>query len=130
MSAGEPRMALQRFEALAQAYGAAFSRWPAEEREPARRLAASDRAAAAVLARAAGLDRALALSLAPTPGSALVGRAMASAEGVRRRAWRWLTGAGIGVAPAGATAAGVAAGALLGPAAWAPAAPAAAPLHH
>jgi hypothetical protein len=118
---------LERFEALAGAYGGSLARWPTDERTAAERLAAMDPAAAALLEDARRLDAALALAPAPAPGAALVGRIILDASRrTSRRLWRWLAGAGVGAALAGACAAGVAAGALLAPAAWTPTASAAA----
>ncbi|HZZ36303.1 MAG TPA: hypothetical protein VFE03_11290 [Caulobacteraceae bacterium] len=112
-------MSLERFEALAGAYGGSLARWPADVRDAAERLAAMDPAAAALLDSAARLDAALALAPAASPGAALVGRIILDASRrTSRRLWRWLAGAGVGAALAGACAAGVAAGALLAPAAW------------
>jgi hypothetical protein len=49
-------MNLQRFEALALAYGADIARWPGAEQDSARQLAAQDTRARAALARSARLD--------------------------------------------------------------------------
>lgn len=108
-------MTPERFAALAEAYGGDLARWPEPEREAARALRLRDPACEAVIAHAAALDAALAMASVPAPGAALVGRVIAAAA--ERPAWRvsgpwrWLTGAAL----AGACAAGLLTGALVGP---------------
>lgn len=108
-------MTKERFQALAEAYGAEIAGWPAEYRDDAALLAAADSAfAQAVLAREAQLDAALdALPRVPA-SAALVERILASAPAPRRR-WRlWLAPAGLGAALAGVAAAGLLVGVQLG----------------
>lgn len=62
-------MTLERFDALAQAWGGDIARWPEAERAAAAMLAARAPQAAAALAQAAALDAALA-DLDATPGPA------------------------------------------------------------
>lgn len=100
---------LDRFAALADAYGGAVSRWPADRRAAAERLARTPEGAA-ILARAAALDARLDEWSLPLPSPALTARIAAGGtatwSGARLGPWlRWWPG--IGVA---ATLAGVAAG--------------------
>jgi hypothetical protein len=116
-------MDLERFEALAGAYGGDIGRWPAGERAAASALAAPEPArTAAILSAEAGLDARLAAFAVRSPGAALVGAVLRSAEtagaDASRRLWRWLTGAGVGVALAASAAGGVAVGAFLIPTEW------------
>ena len=115
-------MDLDRFEALAGAYGGEIGRWPQDEREAARRLAGSGGLAAAVLAREAALDAALSQGPVLAPRAALMGVVLGAAPkeigAASRRLWRWLTGAGVSAALAGACAAGVLVGAYVVPAEW------------
>ena len=108
-------MTKERFQALAEAYGAAIAGWPAAVREEAALLAAADPAfAQAVLARELQLDAALDALPRATASAALLERILASAPSPRRR-WRlWLAPAGLGAALAGAAAAGLLLGVQLG----------------
>jgi hypothetical protein len=116
-------MDLDRFEALAGAYGGDIGRWPLDDREAARRLAAAGGPAAAILAREAAFDSTLSQGHALAPRAALMGAVLSAAPREIGRAshkiWRWLTGAGVGAALAGACAAGVLVGAYVVPAEWA-----------
>lgn len=107
-------MTKERFQALAEAYGAEIANWPVADREEAALLAAADPAfAQAVLTRESLLDAALdALPRLPV-SAALYERVLASAP-VPRRRWRlWLAPAGLGAALAGAAAAGLLVGVQL-----------------
>jgi hypothetical protein len=112
------RMTAERFEALTAAFGADPSHWPPAERDAAWAFATQHDEASAIVQRAAALDRALDAPPRPDPSPPLLARVIAAAPLARsaRRAWRWLTGAGIGVGLAAACAAGVAVGALYSPA--------------
>ena len=93
-------MELDRFKALAAAYGGRPVRWPAAERAAAEALMArSPEACAAVLDEAAGLDDVLDSWHAPPPSADLRATVLAAAPkaGVRRpRLWEaWLPGAGL-----------------------------------
>jgi hypothetical protein len=104
----------ERFQALAEAYGAQIANWPAALREDAALLAAADPTfAQAVLAREAELDSALdALPRISAPAP-LYERILANAPAPRRR-WRlWLAPAGLGAALAGVAAAGLLVGVQL-----------------
>jgi hypothetical protein len=106
-------MTPERFNILAQAYGADLRRWPENERASARQWAdANEALAAAALAQAAALDGLLAgYTLAP-PAPALSRRIVAAMPG-SQKLWRqarlWWSGVGL----AGAGLAGLAAGALV-----------------
>lgn len=107
-------MTPERFETLADAYGADVARWPAVEREPAAVLMAADPAwAQAVLARAGDLDALLAGYQLPGGASGLADRIVAAAPKPRPRWVGWLLPAGMGVGLATACAAGVLLGAQL-----------------
>jgi len=100
-------MAVERFQALAEAYGGTIDRWPIETRAAARR-AASNPLCRAILAEAASLDALLEQWKDPVPTHGLVERIVSSAPiwmrrmRVRRRIW-W-SGIGIAAALAGALA--------------------------
>lgn len=68
-----------RFETLLEAYGANFSRWPADEREAAAAFAAQSAEAADALAEARALDAALEPARAVPDTSALAARILAGA---------------------------------------------------
>ena len=108
-------MTKERFQALAEAYGAAIAGWPAELREEAALFAAADPAfAQAVLTRESQLDAALDALPRATASAALYERILATAPSPRRR-WRlWLAPAGLGAALAGVAAAGLLVGVQLG----------------
>jgi hypothetical protein len=97
-------MTRERFEALAEAYGADIRRWPAAEREMAALLAAAEPGfCRAVLARSEELDMALD-AWRPMPASHdLRERVIAQAPRERRGfglAWIWKAGLGAGLAAA------------------------------
>jgi hypothetical protein len=105
-------MDAERFEVLAQAYGADLRRWPAEAREPARALLAAFPGLQSVLAEADALDAALDAWRVEAP-PALRDKVLAAAPKPRRRGFGlglWLSGAGFAAA---ATAAGAVAGVAL-----------------
>ncbi|HEY4585659.1 MAG TPA: hypothetical protein VIG84_04645 [Brevundimonas sp.] len=109
-------MNLERFEHLADAYGADLRRWPEAEREAARRLLAADPRAGRVLDAADVLDAFLDKAPRPAPSYALRERVIADAAGARlgrgRGLWgpfAWMSGAGW----AAAACAGVAFGMVL-----------------
>lgn len=108
-------MTKERFQALAEAYGAEIAGWPAEVREEAALLATADPAfAQAVLARESMLDAALDALPRAIASADLYARIVASAPAPRRR-WRlWLAPAGLGAALAGVAAAGLLVGVQLG----------------
>ena len=76
-------MDLERFEHLADAYGADLRRWPEAEREAARRLLAADPRAGRVLDAADVLDAFLDKAPRPAPSYALRERVIADAAGGR-----------------------------------------------
>ena len=109
-------MTPERFETLADAYGADLARWPPAERAEAERWLAQTPGAAAVLLRARRLDEALA-SFEIGPVSADLQRrivtALLSRRALAARLGGWVSGLGaVGVLGAGA-AAGAAAMALV-----------------
>ncbi len=111
-------MTEERFRALAEAYGGDIRRWPAAERAAAQTwLAQAGEAAEGLLREAADLDHLLWSSPTLTARAdftrAIVDLAPAMRAG--RRLWAWLTGAGVGVALAGATAAGFLVAGLFAP---------------
>ncbi len=92
-------MTVEEFGALAAAWGADITRWPAGVQECAEALAAVSPSAAALLVDAGRLDRAIASArpvVAPARSDALVGRvatalAAETAERTVRSRWRtWL----------------------------------------
>ena len=109
-------MTLDRFEYLADAYGADLRRWPEAEREAARRLMAADPRAGVVLSEADLLDVLLDAAPRSAPSHVLRERVIASAAGARLGQGRrglgplaWMSGAGW----AAAACAGVAFGMVL-----------------
>ncbi len=69
----------ERFEHLLAAYGADFSRWPAEERAAAAVFAAeSASTVSASIDEAAALDRALAAAAVDAPSAGLTARVLAA----------------------------------------------------
>lgn len=109
-------MNLERFEQLADAYGADLRRWPEGEREAARRLTAVDPRAADLLAEADVLDALLDAAPRAAPSHALRERVIADAAsaglgrgGRKLGVLAWLSGAGW----AAAACAGVAFGVVL-----------------
>ena len=116
MSDPQAALDLERFAALAEAYGSAIERWPIEERDAARAMAGSA-PARAILARQQALDRVLDTYRVPEPSSALSGRVLAEADrrvGRRNAGRRWWAGLGLaGVGLAGALVGAMAATAVL-----------------
>jgi hypothetical protein len=111
-----PMMDLDRFAALAEAYGGDVSRWPEVEREAAALLMATEPGATASrLAVESDLDWALDAWRPPAPSAALQAAILASAPAARPgpawRGWMWRTGLGAGLMAAGA--AGVMAGVVV-----------------
>lgn len=107
-------MNLERFQALADAFGGSVARWPADEQDAAwaalTRLGAE---ADAILAAARDLDATLDGGERLQPSAALRRRVLDAAprpRAPRPPLLRWLTGAGVGVGLAAAGAAGVAVG--------------------
>ena len=97
-----PIMDLDRFAALAEAYGGDVSRWPEVEREAAALLMATEPGATASrLAVESDLDWALDSWRAPGASQALQSAILASAPAPRRgaawRGWMWRTGLGAGL---------------------------------
>lgn len=111
-----PIMDLERFSALAEAYGGDVSRWPEPTREAAALLMSADPSAtAAVMAEQSDLDWALDAWRPPAASAALQAAILAGAPEARRspawRGWLWRTGLGAGLVAAGA--AGVMAGVVV-----------------
>ena len=111
-----PIMDLDRFAALAEAYGGDVSRWPENVREAAAVLMSADPAATApLLAAQSDLDWALDSWRTPAASATLQAAILASAPTQRRppawRGWVWRTGLGAGLMAAGA--AGVMAGVVV-----------------
>ena len=109
-------MDIDRFEALAQAYGADLARWPTAERPAAEALAlAQPGAVSAILAEAALVDGWLSASVVQPPSPSLCDSILAASPRSRRpmRA-RW-AGLGVGVTLAAASIAGIMAGVVAGP---------------
>ncbi len=107
----EPSITLQRFEALAGAYGADFDRWPEQERAAARRLALASLPAREILRAAAALDAALDDVPVPSPSRELWERVAAIPQTQARSAAIDLH---LSRRTAFATALGLAAAAVLG----------------
>ncbi len=124
-----PPMSLERFAALADAFGADMRRWPAADRAAAHDLAQASLSARACLAAADALDAALDQSrvtapsaetyqriLAQAPKPRMIRPRAADAAAARSRLLRWLSGLGaVGVLTCGAMA-GAAVVAVSGPA--------------
>ena len=108
-------MEIERFETLAQAYGADLRRWPELERAAAEALLAHrPDQARAILLEAQGLDAVHDDWRAPVPSAALREAVMATAPRSRRElSWRgfgfWLSGAGFAAAALAGVVVGVAA---------------------
>ena len=105
------KMDLDRFRALADAYGGDLRRWPAAERAAAEGLRDADAEARAILDREAEFDHLLHQAPAPVPAAlrAAVLAKAPTAHTRRRAAWRlWVSGAGL----AATAAAGALAGAV------------------
>lgn len=104
-------LTLARFEAMADAYGGAVSRWPAAYRDAATVLATQP-AARDILDRASALDGALDAWRVAPPAMALreriVAAAPAPARRIMTRARLWWSGVGVAAALAGAAAGTVA----------------------
>lgn len=108
---------LDRFKALADAYGGVVARWPERDRAEAERIAAT-REGSAILARASSLDACLDAWRVPAAASDLAGRIAAGAPSVSvdigsRLRW-WWSGLGLAATLAGAVA-GMAAVAVVPP---------------
>lgn len=108
-------MTLERFAALADAYGGDVARWPQGEREGAAQLMAAEPAQVRdILARADDLDAALAAYSPPRAATGLMDRIVAGAPKPRApRPFGWLVPAGMGAGLAAACAAGMVLGARL-----------------
>jgi hypothetical protein len=111
-------LSLDRFRALADAYGGAVARWPESYRDAASRLAATRRGAA-ILERASALDAHLDAWRIPAPAADLSARIVTGGRSAARKRtarWRlWWSGIGVSAALAGAVA-GSAAVAMVAPA--------------
>lgn len=79
-------LSLERFAALADAYGGDVDAWPVGERDAARALLDADDRAGAILADARALDALLREAPVAAPDAALTGRVLAQAP--RRVDWR------------------------------------------
>jgi len=122
-------ISLERFSALADAYGADLRRWPEADRAAAQALAQESAPARALLAEADALDAVLDLSRVASPSPELRQRILSEAPkarptrltapnstSARSRLLRWLSGLGaVGVLTCGAVA-GAAVVAVSGPA--------------
>ena len=109
-------MTQQRFETLAEAYGADVSRWPAEEREAAAAFMAREPVLARdALAGADALDAVLGQWSPAAPSHGLREQVVAGAPRARRSGGlrSWFLGAGLGAGLAAAGAAGLAVGVAL-----------------
>ena len=107
---------LQRFQALADAYGGVIARWPTSEKDDALRVSRTLEGRA-ILADARALDETLDSWLVPAPNHALAARVLAGAPrtSIARSVKLWWTAIGMTVALSGATA-GIAATTILTPA--------------
>lgn len=107
-------MNLERFRTLAEAFGGSVTRWPLDDQDAAYALlAGAPDEAGLILAEARDLDADLDAAERLAPSHALRQRIIAAAPRPREtfsRFRRWLTGAGVGVGLAAATAAGMVAG--------------------
>lgn len=109
-------MSPERFEHLAQAYGGDLRRWPVATRAAAADLLRTRPELERRLTMEAATDALLDASPRSVPSAGLRARVLAAAPAERVRAawqagWTWLSGAGL----AGACAAGLAVGVLVGP---------------
>jgi hypothetical protein len=107
----------ERFQVLAETYGADLARWPEAELAAAAAFARTRPEAAGILAGEQVLEARL-NAYQVTPGPALRERIIAATTRVRAaaRAWRWMTAAGLSLGLAASCAAGVAAGLVFAPA--------------
>ena len=97
-------LSLERFRALADAYGGVIARWPERERDAALRFSAHPEAVA-ILREAATLDATLDRWRVPAPNAALRDRIVRSAMlpgAITARARLWWSGIGVAAALAGA----------------------------
>ncbi len=110
-------MTLDRFRALADAYGGVIARWPEDQRDAAMRIAA-DPAAVTILQEASAVDTMLDAWSVPAPASSLSDRIAGHRAMPHRspagRVRLWWSGIGIAAALAGA-ASGTAAVATVSP---------------
>ena len=67
-------LSLDRFRALAEAYGSDLERWPEQERELGRRLLRESEAAREIIARERGLDTLLSATAVPAVPAKLMAR--------------------------------------------------------
>lgn len=108
-------MPIERFRALAEAYGGAIARWPEAERTSAASRA-SEPAYAVLLAEAIALDAALDEWTVPASSPALAARIIAAAPppALRwgRKAKLWWSGLGLAAVLAGAAAGSMAVAAV------------------
>ena len=111
-------MTLERFRALADAFGGIISRWPHEYQGPASRLAGHAEATA-ILADALALDQVMDKWRVPALSRELAARVAASApvmtQSFVRQVRLWWSGIGIAAALAGSMA-GIATVAMVAPA--------------
>ncbi len=104
-------MTPEHFETLARLYGADLRRWPADVQASAREHTPG---LEPVLREERALDAVLDTHRSPSVSTALRQRVLAAAPAARRtwrQAWEWVTGIGL----AGACAAGLAFGVMVGP---------------
>lgn len=95
-------MTPERFQDLADAFGADLRRWPDEERFAAELFARNDARGKAILAEVAAFDELLSLAPAPAPSVSLKDRLLALAPRQVQPLWRrggaWISGAGMAAA--------------------------------
>ncbi|MEA1086375.1 hypothetical protein SFC76_19050 [Sphingomonas sp. CD22] len=106
---------LERFQALADAYGGVIARWPISQKDDALRVSRTLEGRA-ILADARALDDTLDSWLVPAPNHALAARVLAGAPrtSIARSVKLWWTAIGMTAALSGATA-GIAATTILTP---------------
>lgn len=85
--ADKKKTQFDRFQALLDAYGANFARWPAGDRDWAQRLSEESAAAQALRDEAAALDALLDLAPAPSPSLELMANVLVAADLPARRRW-------------------------------------------
>jgi ferric-dicitrate binding protein FerR (iron transport regulator) len=110
-------MNIDRFVALASAYGGSLHRWPAQERAQAEALAETEEGRAA-LQRAGALDTLLDDYILDTPSKILRSRILMQGKAEiakRHRLWFWWSSLGLTAAGLAGAVAGVVAATVLSP---------------
>ncbi len=116
-------VSLERFEALANAFGGDVVRWPIGERAGAMAtMAARPGETARLLETARTFDAILSAASIEAPSPTLLGAIIRNAtiRPAPSPLWRWLIGLGVAAGLAGAAAAGIAAGLVIAPVSVAP----------